>query len=476
MRKLRSQVDGVRLGEIPFRDFVRGSSYGLAQAEQQLRTALETTELTARASRDELTGALNRSAVPGLITAAMRRQKPGHLVAALMVDLDNFKVINDSLGHTIGDLLLQSVAERLRQSIRTQDVLTRVGGDEFLVIASPNQTEQDATDLAEYILAAASEPHYIEGRELNVSLTLGIGLAQRGSSVETLLRSADVALHRAKKNGRNGFAVFNEELRQDVERRHATELGIRDALTSKTIIAHFQPIVGLETGEIEAVEALARWDAPSGVIPAGEFCPIATDAGLLPLVDEMVMRSAFRDRPQVGVAKPSVSINVSDLQLRQAMFAERLREDMISDEISPSDIWIEVTEHHALTTGQAVANLERLREIGCTIALDDFGSGFSALSMLRSLPLDVVKLDGEFVRGIDTDPATRQTVKSILEILDVLGLHSVAEGVETAEELEVVRDLGCDMAQGFHIALPAADSTAWDLSHVVSPLRGDLAA
>lgn len=476
MRKLRSQVDAVRRGELAYRDFVGGSSFGLAQAEQQLATALETTELTARASRDELTGVLNRSAVPGLIKAAMRRQQPGHFVATLMIDLDNFKVINDSLGHTTGDLLLQSVAQRIRQSIRTHDVLTRVGGDEFLVIGSPIESEQDARGLAQYILASAAEPHRLEGRELSVSMTIGIGLSQNGSSVETLLRDADVALHRAKKNGRGGFVVFGDDLRRDIEQRHKIEIGVREALSKGEIQAHFQPIVNLETGEIEAVEALARWNSADGVRSAGEFCPIAEEAGLLPKVDEVVVRSAFTNRPRLGAHQPAVSINVSDLQLRQAMFAERLREDMVSCGISPNDVWVEVTEHYALTTDQAVANLSRLREMGCTIALDDFGSGFSALSMLRTLPLDIVKLDGEFVRGIDTDPTTRQTVKSILEIFASMELRSVAEGVETTQEFDVVRSLGCDMVQGFHLAQPSEDSSNWVLPDLAIVNTTDRAA
>ncbi len=476
MGKLRSHVDRVRRGELAYRDFVRGSSYGLQQAEQQLTVALQTTELTARATRDELTGVLNRSAVPSLIKAAMRRQKPGHLVAALMVDLDNFKVINDSLGHTVGDLLLTSVAQRIRQSIRPLDVLTRVGGDEFMVIGSPIESEKDAHELASRILAHGREAHVIEGRELHVGMTIGIGLGQNGTSTETLLREADIALHRAKNDGRGGYVVLDDELRRDVRERHEVELGIRQALTDHTIRAHFQPIVALETGHIEAVETLARWESPDGVRSASEFCQIAEEAGLMPQVDEMVMRSAFANRPAVGNHQPAISINISDLQLRQAMFAERLREEMMMGGVSPNDVWIEVIEHHALTTDQAISNLERLREIGCTIALDDFGSGFSALSMLRTLPIDVVKIDGEFVRGIDTDAATRQTVKSILDILNALGLRSVAEGIETQQELEVLASLGCEMGQGFHLALPSPNLSTWTLPNITTGPSDTLAA
>jgi len=464
MRELRSQVDRVRKGELAFRDFMRGHGEALSAAEQQLATALQAGELTVRATRDELTGVLNRSTVPSLIEAALRRcDAETEQVAALMVDLDNFKVINDSLGHTVGDELLRSVAARLRRSVPSDAVVARVGGDEFLVISSTRGEAWEAQELAEFIIAHFAQPHRIDGRELVVNVSIGIGLARSGQPVERLLRDADLALHRAKKNGRNGAVVFDDDLRRDIERRHQVETGIRAAISDDSIQAHFQPIVEIATGDVVAAEALARWIRPERVITAAEFCPIADDAGLLPRVDEMVMRSAFAGRPQIGDTSPKISFNVSDLQLRQPLFAEQLREDMVAQEIHPQDLWIEVTEHYALSSDMAVDNLSRLRQMGCTIALDDFGSGYSALSVLRTLPLDVVKLDGHFIDGSTTDPTTVATLRSVIEIVHTLGLTSVAEGVESAAQLEVLADLGCEMVQGHYISRPAASAESWSI-------------
>ena len=392
----------------------------------------------------------------------MRRCTSSHeQVTALMVDLDNFKVINDSLGHTIGDALLRSFATRLRNSVRPDDVVARVGGDEFLIIGSNITSTREVEELAEYVIAYCAEPHQIDERELSINVSIGIGLAHPGQLVDDLLRDADLALHRAKKNGRNAAVVFDDELRTEMRRRHEIEIGVRSALKEGTIQAHFQPIVDLQTGDVVAAEALARWHRDNDVLSAGEFCPIAADAGLLPKIDEMVVQSAFRSRPEHGGSRPKVSVNVSDLQLRQPFFAEQFRETMVACDITPHDVWVEVTEHYALSYEEAVANLTRLRDMGCTIALDDFGSGFSALSVLRTLPLDIVKLDGLFVQGIDEDAATRATVRSVLDIIRSLELQAVAEGVETSSELEVLASLGCDMAQGFYVSSPSAEGSSW---------------
>ena len=476
MRNLRSQVDDVRQGRLALREFLRGHGEALVRAEQQLTTALQTEELTTRATRDELTGVLNRSTVPSLIEAAMRRSNSkDSFVAVMMLDLDNFKVINDSLGHIVGDDLLRSVAERLRHAVRSQDVVARVGGDEFLIVASELSSISEAQELAQYVISYFSQAHDVDGRELVVDVSIGIGTSQNSRAVDRLLRDADLALHHAKQKNRGGVVVFDDDLRMQMDRRLEIELGIREALSTKSIRAGFQPIVDLETNEVVAAEALARWDRGEETLTAGQFCGIAADAGLLPRIDELVTRSAFVNRPTYRGSQPKVSINVSDLQLRQPFFAERFQEDMISCGISPQDVWVEVTEHYALSIDVASSNLQRLRDIGCTVALDDFGSGFSALSALRSLPLDVVKLDGLFVQDIDRDPAMRETVRSVLSILDARDLVAVAEGVETSSQLEALRSLGCVLAQGFYLSMPSATADSWTVP-ALKPVVRDLAA
>ncbi len=476
MRDLRSQVDDVRRGELALREFLRGHGEALVHAEQQLATALQTEELTTRATRDELTGVLNRSTVPSLIEGALRRtSNTDDMVAVLMIDLDNFKVINDSLGHIVGDELLRSVAQRLRRSIRPDDVVARVGGDEFLIVAPELADVSAAEELSEYIITYFKEPHMVDGRELVVDISVGIGTSDTSKSVDRLLRDADLALHRAKQKSRGSWVVFDKKLRIEMDERHEIELGVREALKTKKIQACFQPIVDLHSGEVVVAEALARWDRGDTVLVAGQFCGIAADAGLLPRIDEVVMRSAFENRPTFRGVQPKVSINVTDLQLRQPLFAEQFHEDMISCGIAPTDVWIEVTEHEALSIEVATSNLERLRALGCTIALDDFGSGFSALSVLRTLPLDVVKLDGLFLHDIDRDDATRETVRSVLAILDALDLVAVAEGVETSSQLDTLQALGCDMAQGFHLSMPSKTADSWSIPSI-GPIITDLAA
>ena len=476
MRSLRTQVDDVRQGELALRDFLRGHGEALVQAEQQLATALQTEELTTRATRDELTGILNRSTVPALLQAALHRSlAKDRVVATLMLDLDNFKVINDSLGHTVGDELLRSVAQRLRRSIRPEDTAARVGGDEFLVVAPDLENEDAAIDLAEMVRAHFREPHEVEGRQLSVDISIGIGIGRSENAVERLLRDADLALHQAKNTRRGGVVLFDERLRAEIERKHEIEMGIRNAMRAGHIRASFQPIVDLVTGDVVAAEALARWDRDGEELTAAHFCAIAEQAGLLPSIDETVVRSAFLNRPTFNGVQPAISVNVSDLQLRQPVFAEHFREEMIASEMVAKDVWIEVTEHHALSGETAISNLQRLREMGCTIALDDFGSGYSALSVLRSLPLDVVKLDGFFVTDISHDAATRATVGSVLEILRALGVRAVAEGVETREQLDVLLDLGCDMAQGFYLSKPSVNEKSWKIPNFHSTIT-DLAA
>ncbi len=476
MRELRTQVDDVRHGRLSLRDFLRGHGEALVRAEQQLATALRTEELTTRATRDELTGVLNRSTVPSLIEAALRHSVGEHdLVAVLMIDLDNFKVINDSLGHTAGDHVLRSVAERLRRTVRPEDVVARVGGDEFIIVAGELGDVDEAREFADYIISNFTDPHDIEGRDVVVDISIGVGTSNGDRPVDRMLRDADIALHRAKDSNRGCCVVFDDALGAEMERRLEIELGLREAITTNKIRASFQPIVDLQTHEVVAAEALARWDRGNETLTAGQFCAIAAVVGLLPRIDEMVVRSAFVRRPTFRGVQPKVSINVSDLQLRQPFFAERFHDEMVSCGIAPDDVWVEITEHYALSADVAVGNLDRLRALGCTIALDDFGSGFSALSVLRTLPLDVVKLDRLFIQDIDSDAATRETVRSVLAILDALDLVAVAEGVETRSQLEALRDMGCTMAQGYYLSRPSATAGSWSIPTVTFPTT-DLAA
>ena len=456
MRNLRGSVDKVLRGQTSLREFVRNRGAALAEAEQRLATALRTEELAELARRDDLTSLLNRGAIEARIEHALTHQRGAETVVVMMLDLDHFKVINDNLGHIAGDALLQAVANRLRQVVRSSDVVARVGGDEFVILASSIESLEQAAQSAERILERIAEPYQIQGRDLLITASIGVAAASPTHTTARLLRDADLASYRAKSSGRNRVSLYDEAMRSKARWIDRAEKRLRNGLEANEFVAWFQPIMDLETGHAVATEALARWDTGQDVLPAGQFIPAAQDAGLLPEVDEAVLQSVLRNMPLLGERPPAISINVSDLQLRQPQFATTLLRQFASHDVSPHDVWVEITEHLPLSADVAVQNLEQLRQLGFTIVLDDFGSGFSALSVLQTLPIDVLKLDGGFIQTLATDPRTQVVVESVVRIASTLGMRTVAECVESEEQLAILRDLGCDMAQGFFIAHPAA--------------------
>jgi len=447
MRNLRGMVDRVRRGQTALREFMRNRGEALAEAEQRLATALQTEELAELARRDDLTGLLNRSALEAKIDSALEHQKATHSVVVMMLDLDHFKVINDNMGHFTGDALLRAVATRIRTVTRSDDTIARVGGDEFVILCTSVDSLQRAAQSAERVL--------IQGREIVVTASIGVAEASPSHTTARLLRDADLAAYRAKSSGRNRVSLYDEAMRSKARWIDRAEKRLRTGLASNEFIAWFQPIIDIETGHAVATEALARWDTGRDVLVAGQFIPAAQDAGLLPEVDEAVLQSVLRNRPLFGERPPAISVNVSDLQLRQPHFATTLLEKVASHGVSPHDVWVEITEHLPLSADIAVQNLEHLRQLGFTIVLDDFGSGFSALSVLQTLPIDVLKLDGGFIQSLETDPRTQVVVESVVRIASTLGMRTVAECVETETQLGMLQELGCDMAQGFYIARPA---------------------
>jgi diguanylate cyclase (GGDEF)-like protein len=404
---------------------------------------------------------------------ARARRRPGS-VAVLFLDLDRFKVVNDSLGHAVGDDLLVEVARRLERVMRSADTVARLGGDEFVVLAEDVAGIDEALTLARRLRQAIAAPIPVgSGQQVVVTASIGIALSTPGTdgaggspgaaaTPSSLLWDADVAMYRAKDTGRDRAHLFEDGLRAGSIGRFRSEAMLRHALDHDGLRLHYQPLVNLTTGALAGAEALVRLHHPDrGLIPPAEFIPVAEETGLVvPLgawvVAEAAAQAAAWQALQPLDAPPmTVSVNLSGRQLTTPGFAVEVGAAIARSGADASHLCFEVTENTLLdASGSGVATLERLKELGVRLAIDDFGTGHSSLTWLRRLPADFLKVDRTFVAGLGTDPGDTAIVRAVLDLGEALGLTTIAEGVETAEQLETLRNLGCRWAQGFHLARP----------------------
>ncbi len=416
-----------------------------------------------QARHDALTGLLNREGILDVIEEALARaREDGPAFALLFLDLDDFKLVNDSLGHDAGDELLVQVADRLVDAVRVDDVVARFGGDEFVVLCPGPVTDRGALRLAERLRAALTCTISIAGVDTGVSASIGVAVADRTvhRSASEVLRDADIAMYQAKAGGRGCAALFDGDAR-DVQRERLFLLSeLRYALDHDLLDVAYQPIVDLATGRVQAVEALARWNHPErGAIPPDRFIPVAEASGLIQRLGTWVLRqAAMRIREwetALGPARPDhVAVNVSTLQLRRPSFVGQVREVLTTTGVDPERLSLELTESALLEDPAAARRtLLELRDLGVRLAIDDFGTGYSSLAYLRRLPVDSVKIDKGFVSGSDTahDDAI---VRAVLGLADSLHLEAIAEGVETAGQREWLHDLGCPLAQGYFFSRP----------------------
>jgi diguanylate cyclase (GGDEF)-like protein len=422
--------------------------------------------LVQQASHDALTGLSNRLHLLehlGLLLEHIERA--GQRLAVLFVDLDRFKVVNDSLGHAAGDELLRAVAGRVRRAAGPNSMLARLGGDEFIVVTHPVRDNHDATMIGERIRESLSQPLSVDGRELNITASIGVAMSSRDDKAEDLLRHADSALYLAKERGRNRIEVFDDALRSALWRRMDDEQDLRLAIASGQISPWFQPVVDLDSGAVVGAEVLARWLHPRhGVMPAGVFIAVAEDTGLIDSLSELVLGRAFATRAEwqrLGMDGDfRISVNVSPRQLTRADTPARLIAALERFECDPTGISVEVTETGLIDDlDHAAAQLDAIRALGVTVWLDDFGTGYSSLSLLQRLPLDGVKIDRSFISHVTTDRRDHAVVLALIGLVRELGLSVIAEGVETAEQVEMLRRLGCPLGQGYFWspAVPSPD-------------------
>jgi diguanylate cyclase (GGDEF)-like protein len=408
------------------------------------------------ALHDTLTGLPNRALFNERLEHALTRTKRGELVATLILDLDHFKHVNDTLGHPIGDKLLQMVAERLRALVRETDTIARMGGDEFAIVQVAPAQIADATALAQRIIAAICESYLIDGHHVVVGSSVGIAVAPMdGTSPEQLIRNADLALYRAKGDGRGTFRFFEQEMDAQMMARRALEGDLREALAEGQFELFYQPVVNLAREEICGFEALIRWRHPwKGLISPATFIPLAEEIGLIVPLGAWAIREACRTAAR-WPENLKIAVNLSPAQFRSPGLFEVIADALSASGLKPERLELEITETILLQDGDTtLATLYRLRELGVRIAMDDFGTGYSSLSYLQSFPFDKIKIDRSFIKNIADSASSLNIVRAVAALASGLGVAATAEGVETQEQLETIRAEGCTEMQGFLMSKP----------------------
>jgi diguanylate cyclase (GGDEF)-like protein/PAS domain S-box-containing protein len=418
-------------------------------------------KMTHSAQHDVLTSLPNRLLLNDRITqsiAAARRQKR-HL-ALIFLDLDRFKYINDSLGHAIGDELLQSVSKRLLASVRGSDTVSRQGGDEFVILLSDLGRSEDAATSAKKLLLSLGAPHTLGGQELHIGGSIGISVYPAdGNDAEMLIKNADTAMYHAKECGRNNFQFFTAAMNLKSVERQSLEASLRFALEREEFLLDYQPKVNLETGEITGVEALIRWQPPNrGLVPPAQFVPIAEDCGLIIPIGRWVMREACRQArawQDAGLPPLPIAVNVSAVEFRDRGFVEGVRKILSETGLPAQYLELELTEGVLMKDAESATSvLLELKAMGIHLAVDDFGTGYSSLSYLRKFPIDALKIDQSFIHQNTTTSDEATIVSAVIAMARSLRLRVVAEGVETLEQLMFLRALQCDEAQGFYSGRP----------------------
>jgi diguanylate cyclase (GGDEF)-like protein len=438
-------------GQVDARLLSRSINYAIERKRAEV-------ELAHQAMHDALTALPNRALFYDRLGQALNRVgRHSTAAAVLFLDLDRFKLINDSLGHGAGDKLLVSVAERLSNVLRGGDTAARFGGDEFVILCEDVSGERQAIAIAERIAAELDAPFTVGGDEVFVRTSVGIALAtEPGARPEALIRDADAAMYRAKERGGGVYEVFDDQMRERAVRRMETENALHRALDRGEFVMHYQPIVQMATGALHGVEALARWEHPQrGLVMPGEFIEAAEETGLIITLGAWAFEAACRQSAAWG-GPTMMSVNLSARQCGHPDLVATFGEILRRTGADPASVCLEITETALMEdVDTSTATLSALKELGLTLALDDFGTGYSSLRALQHFPVDVVKIDRSFIAPIEHDPQEAAIVAAVISLSHALGLRTVAEGIETIAQVDRLRALGCDLAQGFYFAKPA---------------------
>jgi diguanylate cyclase (GGDEF)-like protein/PAS domain S-box-containing protein len=443
-------------------------TYGVARDISDRKRAEAT--ITFQAYHDLLTGLPNRALFKDRLTQAMANaRRHGLFLATMFLDLDRFKTINDTLGHLVGDELLQAVSYRLRGCLREGDTLARIGGDEFMLLLPHIRSRDNASHIAEKILAALKAPFHIDQHELFISASIGISVfPEDGDTLEVLVKHADIAMYAAKDLGRNDYRFYDPEQNLSLDGRLAVENDLRRALQRNEFEVYYQPQVDVMSGLIIGMEALVRWRHPKrGMVTPGEFIPIAEESGLIAPISEWVLQSAFQQAShwrQMALPNGSLAINLSARQIEHPHFVEHFHDVMRANNLAGGQLDIEITESTLMRDMEgSIHKLKQLSVLGVEISIDDFGTGYSSLSYLKKLPVHTLKIDRSFVHDLSTQSNGSSIVAGIAAMAKGLRLNLVAEGVETEDQLAYLRDVGCNAYQGYLYSQPLCAEDATDM-------------
>ena len=436
------------------------------------RRALEN-ELRQQSVTDHLTGLLNRNGFKGALHATIERAKRSGAHAALMfIDLDHFKRINDNLGHDVGDRLLKAVSQRLRDQVRAYDVVSRIGGDEFTVVLGDLERPDDAAAVARKILQALRQPfNVVDDMRVFVSASIGIACYPScGDDIVTLMRTADVAMYEAKRNGRNLYAFYQPGMSGNDRSELRLEQSLRLAVENGGFSLHYQPQIDLQTGKLAGLEGLMRWSNGGEPVAPSIFVPMLEDTGLMIQAGQWVFMAGCQQRLAWNTLLPAdctIALNLSPRQFADRNLTRSLAAALEENQLPPSQLELELTESMLMTdTDAACVILSRLKDMGIKLAVDDFGTGYSSLSYLKKFPLDALKIDRQFVRNLNTSDKDAAIATSIIQLAHNLGMKVVAEGIEEAAQAATLRQLGCDIGQGYFFSRPIP---ADQVEHFVLP-------
>jgi diguanylate cyclase (GGDEF)-like protein len=463
-RSLRHHVDALERT-------ITDRTSGLEAANRQLRQL---------ASHDALTGLPNRLLLEDRINRSIAQaSRQAHEFALLVVDLDRFKLINDSLGHQAGDDLLRDVAQRLKSTVRTIDTTARLGGDEFVILLEGPVSPAEAQEVGRRVIEALANPLLLQGIDVHVTPSIGVAFYPKdGASVDLLIAHADAAMYSAKERGRNNLQCYAEGMSALTQGRVQFESELHQALRNNQFELHYQPKVDTTTGRIHSAEALIRWRHPErGLIPPGEFIPIAEECSLIDAIGEWVLFEACRQAKawqRHGLRPLRVAVNVAPSQFRLGNLADQIRRALDESGLDPKLLEIELTETAVMSDAEeSIQLLEAISRMGVLVSVDDFGTGYSSMSYLRRFPIDKLKIDRCFIEHVTRRPEDASIVQAIISLAHSLRLKVIAEGVETAEQLRLLSDLGCDQYQGFYFSAALTAPNFLELIERESATPGD---